>query len=69
MLVGNSTAVKDDPCCAPIWTDWLSSGLADGSMKCKPDPYVVGEGLEYVQEALDLMAKGVSAKKLVVKLL
>ena len=37
-------------------------------MKCKPDPEVVGEGLEYVQEALDRMAKGVSAKKLVVKL-
>jgi hypothetical protein len=37
-------------------------------MKCKPDSQVVGEGLEYVQEALDLMAKGVSAKKLVVKL-
>lgn len=37
-------------------------------MKCKPDPEIVGNGLEYVQEAVDLMAKGVSAKKLVVKL-
>lgn len=38
-------------------------------MKCKPDPEVVGKGLEHVQTAIDLQAKGVSAKKLVVELM
>lgn len=51
-----------------IWEHWLSAALASGAMKCKPDPYVVGRGLETMQDALDLMAKGVSAKKLVVEL-
>ena len=33
-----------------------------------PSPVVVGKGLEAVQKALDRMAKGVSAEKLVVEL-
>lgn len=52
-----------------IWDQWLTAALANGSLRCKPDPEVVGKGLENVQAALDLQAKGVSAKKLVVELL
>lgn len=37
-------------------------------MKCKPNAEIVGEGLGAIQGALDLMAAGVSAKKLVVKI-
>ncbi|KAI1840996.1 hypothetical protein JX266_012777 [Neoarthrinium moseri] len=51
-----------------IWVDWLSDALADGSMKCKPNPELVGRGLEKIQDAVDLMGKGVSAKKLAVEL-
>lgn len=36
-------------------------------MKCKPDPEVVGKGLESIQKAMN-MAPGVSAKKVVVEL-
>lgn len=52
-----------------IWDQWLSPALANGSMQCKPSPEVVGKGLESVQLALDLMSRGVSAKKLVVDLI
>ncbi|KAF3770207.1 GroES-like protein [Cryphonectria parasitica EP155] len=60
--------VSRDPCGKAVWEDWLPGALADGSMKCKPDAEVVGKGLESVQKAVDLVAKGVSAKKLVVDL-
>lgn len=43
--------------------------MANGSLKCKPEPEIVGKGLEYVQEAMDKQARGVSAKKLVVELI
>ncbi|KAF2481178.1 quinone reductase [Neohortaea acidophila] len=50
-----------------IWK-WTTDALADGSLKCKPDAYVVGKGLESVQEAVDLIKKGASARKYVVEL-
>jgi hypothetical protein len=37
-------------------------------MKCRPHYEVVGKGLEAVQGAVDLMFKGVSAKKLIVEI-
>lgn len=49
-----------------LWGQWITPALRDGIFKCKPDPEVVGTGLERVQEAVDRMAKGVSATKLVV---
>ena len=51
-----------------MWKDWLSPALAKGLMKCKPDPEVVGQGLEKIQDAIDLIGKGVSSKKLVVEI-
>ncbi|KAK7039691.1 chaperonin 10-like protein [Favolaschia claudopus] len=51
-----------------VWGSWLEAALADGSMKCRPRCEVVGKGLEGLQGALDLMFKGVSAKKLVVEI-
>lgn len=52
-----------------IWDQWLTPALANGTMRCKLGPEVVGKGLEHVQAALDLQAKGVSAKELVVELI
>lgn len=51
-----------------VWADWLPKALANGTLKCKPDPLVVGKGLEKIQEACDRGMKGVSAAKLVVEL-
>lgn len=51
-----------------VWVEWLTPALERGIMRCKPEPEVVGQGLGVLQEACDLMGKGVSAKKLVVEL-
>lgn len=52
----------------PLWQEFLPSALANGTFKYKPDPEIVGHGLKNVQKAVDLLRKGVSAKKLVVTL-
>lgn len=51
-----------------IYADFLGQALEKGLYQCKPDPMVVGHGLEKVQEALDIQKKGVSAKKVVLTL-
>ncbi|EXJ78861.1 hypothetical protein A1O1_09263 [Capronia coronata CBS 617.96] len=59
------TTFVDSGLARALWT-WLEETLQDGGFKCMPPAEVVGHGLEHVQEAVDLLAKGVSAKKLVV---
>ncbi|KAL9083506.1 MAG: hypothetical protein Q9165_008487 [Trypethelium subeluteriae] len=51
-----------------IYRDFLPDALAEGRFIPAPEPKVVGQGLEHVQEAMTLNKKGVSAKKLVVVL-
>lgn len=51
-----------------IYKDFLPGALANGEYVAAPEPQVVGKGLEYVQEAMDMHQKGVSARKLVVSL-
>lgn len=51
-----------------LFEKWIPAALESGQLKCMPQPFVVGHGLESLQEACDLMSKGVSAKKLVVVL-
>ena len=51
-----------------LWGEFLPRALADGRYLVAPTPEVVGVGLEHVQTALDLLRRGVSAKKLVVTL-
>ena len=51
----------------PIWKDFLPSALARREYVVAPEPEVVqGKGLEGIQEGLDVLKKGVSAKKVVV---
>lgn len=51
-----------------LWRDYLPAALAAGRHICAPDPEIVGEGLESIQHALNLLHDGVSARKLVVRL-
>ena len=51
-----------------IYQDFLPVALQRGEFVAAPDPLIVGKGLEYVQAGLDMMRKGVSAKKVVVSL-
>jgi len=49
-----------------LWERFLPAALADGSYTTSPAPQIVGTGLEQVQVALELLDKGISARKLVV---
>ncbi|KAI0851732.1 zinc-binding oxidoreductase CipB [Daldinia vernicosa] len=49
-----------------IYNDFLPAALASGQYKAKPEPQVVGKGLERIQDALDVNMRGVSAAKVVV---
>ena len=51
-----------------IYQDFLPGALAGGGYVAAPEPQVVGKGLEYVQAALDVHKRGVSASKVVVSL-
>ncbi|GAB7351768.1 hypothetical protein MBLNU459_g2344t1 [Dothideomycetes sp. NU459] len=51
-----------------IYEDFLPVALAEGKFVAAPEPQIVGKGLKYVQEAMDLNKKGLSAKKAVVSL-
>ncbi|KAI6089621.1 GroES-like protein [Hypoxylon rubiginosum] len=46
---------------------WLRRNLVSGAIKPSPDPTVVGKGLESINDALDMILKGVSCAKLVVE--
>ena len=50
-----------------IYQDFLPLALK-GTYVAAPSPQIVGKGLEHVQAGLDLLRKGVSAKKVVVSL-
>jgi NADPH:quinone reductase-like Zn-dependent oxidoreductase len=52
----------------PVWKDFVTLALQAGRLKCLPPPVVVGKGLEYIQEGLEMCEAGVSATKLVVEL-
>ncbi|EHK44443.1 putative secondary metabolism biosynthetic enzyme [Trichoderma atroviride] len=51
-----------------IYAQFLGKALAAGTFVCQPEAYVVGKGLEAIQEACDLAKAGNSARKLVVSL-
>jgi NADPH:quinone reductase-like Zn-dependent oxidoreductase len=51
-----------------LWGEYLPAALADGRFLPSPAPEVVGHGLEHVQAALDVLRRGVSARKIVVTL-
>ncbi|KAI1097905.1 GroES-like protein [Jackrogersella minutella] len=51
-----------------VFRDFLPKALASGQFVPEPEPLVVGNGLEKIQEAFDIRLKGVSAQKIVVTL-
>ncbi len=51
-----------------LWENFLPAALAEGRYSAAPEPQVVGSGLEDLQQALDTLHRGVSARKLVVSL-
>ncbi|KAI8299817.1 hypothetical protein K4K61_010344 [Colletotrichum sp. SAR11_59] len=51
----------------PVWREFVPGALKNGQLKAKPDPEVVGKGLESIQGGLERLKKGVSATKLVIQ--
>lgn len=62
------TTLKDNGVGKAMFEDFLPKALVAGSFVPAPSPLVVGNGLEFVQAAVDKMVEGVSAQKLVVTL-
>ncbi|EDN99838.1 hypothetical protein SS1G_02696 [Sclerotinia sclerotiorum 1980 UF-70] len=50
-----------------VWRKYLPAALAAGKYLAKPDPEVLQGGLERVQDGMDIVRKGVSAKKIVIE--
>jgi NADPH:quinone reductase-like Zn-dependent oxidoreductase len=75
-LAKNDVTIKNNLHCAHgtshvnkhIWRVFLEPALASGAFLYKPQADIVGNGLEDVQKGCDLLAQGVSAKKLVIAL-
>ncbi|KEF54040.1 uncharacterized protein A1O9_09835 [Exophiala aquamarina CBS 119918] len=50
-----------------IW-QWINKAMESNTIKYMPQPEIVGKGLNGLQKAVELLSKGVSAKKLVVSI-
>ncbi|KAJ4348951.1 hypothetical protein N0V95_005037 [Ascochyta clinopodiicola] len=61
-------SVVGSPVGDAVYRDFLPKALANNSFRAMPELEVIGDGLEKIQEAMDIQKKGVSAKKLVVRL-
>lgn len=62
------TTLKDNAVGKAIYEDFLPKALDAGTFIPAPEPLVAGKGLESLQGAVDTVAKGISAKKVVVLL-
>jgi hypothetical protein len=51
-----------------VWHDFMPEALETGRFQAKPDPHVVKGGLSKVQEGMNMLRKGVSAKKVVIEI-
>lgn len=58
--------VDDAKVAKSIYLDFSPRALANGTLRAKPDPLVVGKGLGSIQEGINVQRKGVSAKKVVI---
>lgn len=51
-----------------IFRTWLPQAMESGAVRPVPLPEVLGRGLAAVQDGLDRMKQGVSARKLIIEL-
>jgi NADPH:quinone reductase-like Zn-dependent oxidoreductase len=61
-------SLRDNTIGPMLWKDFLPTALREGTHLPVPKPQIIGDGLEHVQAALDTLGKGVSARKLVIRL-
>jgi NADPH:quinone reductase-like Zn-dependent oxidoreductase len=63
-----ASTIKDTGIADAVFVDFLPEALAQGKYRPAPQAEIVGHGLQSLQKGLDILRKGVSAKKLVVTL-
>jgi hypothetical protein len=51
-----------------IWHDYMPTALESGKFQAKPDPFIIKGGLAKVQDGIDALRNGVSAKKIVIEI-
>lgn len=51
-----------------VWRKFIPEALEAGKFQAKPDPEILEGGLERVQEGINILRKGVSAKKIVIEI-
>lgn len=61
-------ALKDNEVGKAIYEDFLPKALKSGTFVPAPEPLIAGKGLESIQTAVHLQARGTSAQKVVVSL-
>jgi NADPH:quinone reductase-like Zn-dependent oxidoreductase len=57
--------VKNNPHVVKMYREYLGQALGSGELKPKPDPLIIGEGLEFAQAGIETLEKGISARKVV----
>ncbi len=62
------TTLKSNEVSTVIYRDFLPAALAAGSYAAVPEPRVIGDGLQHLQQALNIQRRGVSATKIVITL-
>ena len=50
-----------------FFNEWLEKGLAEGTVKCAPEPDIVNGGIPEAQQVFNMLKAGVSGKKLVMR--
>ncbi|KAH9205533.1 zinc-binding oxidoreductase-like protein CipB [Leptodontidium sp. 2 PMI_412] len=68
-VVGGDPILVDLDIGDAIWRKYLPEALAAGKYIAKPDPEIIEGGLSKVQEGIDIVRKGVSAKKIVIEVI
>ena len=57
---------KTDGVIGLINRDFLPRALAEGQFVPAPEPLIAGTGIEKIQDAMEMVKKGVSARKVIV---
>lgn len=63
-----STDIIQSTLASEVFTDLVPRALEQGKLRAVPQAKVIGTGLESIQAGIDLLEKGVSATKIVIKL-
>ncbi|KAK4465135.1 hypothetical protein QBC42DRAFT_262129 [Cladorrhinum samala] len=67
-FIDTKESADPDGVSAHLFEEFLPDALREGLYVPTPEPWVMGKGLESIQEALDRQRKGVSRQKIVVTL-